>query len=379
VALPEARLLTFAPEEYEDRQEGLREAMDLHGLDAVVLTSARNMTYYAGQAPAGTGGPAGGLVVTRGGSVLITGPQSGARGRRRGHGEVLVCDGARRDAFWRAAARVAGTGKAIGCEADHLTLMQSELLNAHLKPKRGVDVALAAMQQRMVKSEAELDLLRRLAAIAGLGLAEMRGASEDGARECDIAWAGRAAMEREILRVFPDAEAQGSLALAQSGPNSDGLAAPVTARRLKRGDVLGLTAAPMLGGYGAALKRTLVLAGAAGAAAVHLDGLAAFHREAAALVRPGAGCGQIAEAMGALAAGHGLPVQLGGGLPGEPLLALDPGNETVLEAGMVVALAPMLVVPQGKPGAGGYGLQDLFAVTETGAERLGGAAPGVGG
>ncbi|PTE19423.1 creatininase, partial [Cereibacter changlensis JA139] len=40
--------LPFEPEEYEARLEGLRDLMEMHELDAVVLTSMHNVAYYSG-------------------------------------------------------------------------------------------------------------------------------------------------------------------------------------------------------------------------------------------------------------------------------------------------------------------------------------------
>ena len=94
----------------------------------------------------------------------------------------------------------------IGCEADHLTLVQSEKLNFFLKPKRGVDISPGTMLQRLTKSQAELDLIRHGAAVADLGGFAIRDAIREGLREIDVAMAGRDAMELEIARRFPNAE-----------------------------------------------------------------------------------------------------------------------------------------------------------------------------
>jgi creatinase len=36
----------------------------------------------------------------------------------------------------------------------------------------------------------------------------------------------------------------------------------------------------------------------------------------------------------------------------------------VLEPGMVISMEPMLTIPEGMPGAGGYREHDIFVVTE---------------
>ena len=40
--------------------------------------------------------------------------------------------------------------------------------------------------------------------------------------------------------------------------------------------------------------------------------------------------------------------------------------ETVLEPGMVVSMEPMIVLPEGQPGAGGYREHDILVITEDG-------------
>jgi len=51
-------------------------------------------------------------------------------------------------------------------------------------------------------------------------------------------------------------------------------------------------------------------------------------------------------------------------------LELREDIETVLQPGMVVSMEPMLMLPQGLPGAGGYREHDILVVTETGSENI---------
>ena len=44
--------------------------------------------------------------------------------------------------------------------------------------------------------------------------------------------------------------------------------------------------------------------------------------------------------------------------------------DTVLEPRMVVSMEPMLTIPEGMPGAGGYREHDILVVTAEGAENL---------
>jgi creatinase len=48
----------------------------------------------------------------------------------------------------------------------------------------------------------------------------------------------------------------------------------------------------------------------------------------------------------------------------EAALELREDIDTVLEPGMVISMEPMLTIPEGSPGAGGYREHDIFVVTE---------------
>ena len=51
-------------------------------------------------------------------------------------------------------------------------------------------------------------------------------------------------------------------------------------------------------------------------------------------------------------------------------LELREDIETVLEPGMVVSMEPMITIPEGRDGAGGYREHDILFVTEEGAEDV---------
>ena len=44
--------------------------------------------------------------------------------------------------------------------------------------------------------------------------------------------------------------------------------------------------------------------------------------------------------------------------------------DTVLVAGMVVSMEPMVMIPEGEAGAGGYREHDILVLTDTGADNL---------
>ena len=44
--------------------------------------------------------------------------------------------------------------------------------------------------------------------------------------------------------------------------------------------------------------------------------------------------------------------------------------ETVLEPGMVVSMEPMIAIPAGQPGSGGYREHDILIIGDDGAENI---------
>ncbi|OZA10479.1 MAG: creatininase, partial [Rhodobacterales bacterium 17-64-5] len=127
------RVLPFEAAEYDARLDGLRDLMEMQGIDACVFTSMHSIAYYSGFLYCSFGRPYG-LVVTPTQSVTISAGIDAGQPWRRCHGDNLTYTDWARDNYWRAVASVTGEGRVIGCEADHLTLVQSEKLAAFLKP-----------------------------------------------------------------------------------------------------------------------------------------------------------------------------------------------------------------------------------------------------
>jgi len=374
------RILPFAAEEYDARLEGLRDLMELHGIDACVFTSMHNIAYYSGFLYCSFGRPYG-LVVTPTQSVTISAGIDAGQPWRRCHGDNITYTDWQRDNYWRAILSVTGEGRVIGCEADHLTMVQSEKLNAFLKPKRGVDVSAGTMRQRMTKSQAELDIIRHGAGVADVGGFAIREAVREGARELDVAMAGRNAMELEIAKRFPDAEYRDTWVWFQSGINTDGAHNPVTSRILQRGDILSLNTFPMISGYYTALERTMFVQEADPASRRIWDINVAAHEYGMSLLVPGAKCSEVTAKLNTFfeehqvlqyrtfGYGHSFGV-LSHYYGREAGLELREDIDTVLEPGMVISMEPMLTIPEGQPGAGGYREHDILIITEDGNEDI---------
>lgn len=372
--------LPFSEAEYDTRLAGLRRIMAAHDLPAVLLTSMHNVAYYTGFLYCSFGRPYG-CVVTPDACTTISANIDGGQPWRRSHCDNVIYTDWQRGNFWRAVASLTRGVRRIGVEEDHLTIAARDLLQQAVPAADLVDIAPAAMAARMIKSPEEIALIRDGARIADLGGDAVRAAIREGAREIDIAMAGRDAMEAEIARAHPDSELRDTWTWFQSGPNTDGAHNSVTTRALHRGDILSLNTFPMISGYYTALERTLFL-GEPDADSLRLwRANVAAHELGLSLIKPGVSCAAICaeinrfladqELLGYRSFGYGHSFGLLSHYYGrEAGLELREDVDTVLEPGMVVSMEPMLWVPEGTPGAGGYREHDILIVTVDGAENI---------
>jgi len=372
--------LPFSQGEYDARLAGLRALMAAQGVEAAVLTSMHNIAYYSGFLYCSFGRPYG-FVVTADKAVTISAGIDGGQPWRRSAFDSLTYTDWQRDNYWRAVRSVSGAGKVVGYEGDHLNLQGFDRLKGFLEPSKTVDLAGATMRQRMGKSPAEIALIREGARVADIGGYAVRDAIRTGAREIDVAMAGRDAMEIEIARAFPDSEMRDSWVWFQSGLNTDGAHNPVTMRALEQGDILSLNTFPMISGYYTALERTLFLGEPDAASLAIWQANVGAHELGLSLIKPGATCSGITHAINDFFAardllqyrsfgyGHSFGI-LSHYYGREAGLELREDIDTVLEPGMVVSMEPMLTLPAGMPGAGGYREHDILIVTEDGAENI---------
>ncbi len=372
--------LPFAQAEYDQRIAGLRAIMARHDLDAVLLTSMQNIAYYSGFLYCSFGRPYG-LVVTHDTCTTVSANIDGGQPWRRAHCDNVIYTDWERNNYWRAVAALAGTGRRIGVEGDHLTLAARATLDAFLNTPEVIDIAPDTMRSRMVKSPAEIALITEGARVADVGGYAIRDAIRAGAREIDVAMAGRDAMELEIARSFPDSEMRDTWVWFQSGLNTDGAHNPVTMRQLQYGDILSLNTFPMISAYYTALERTLFL-GEPDAESLRIwNANVAAHELGLSLIKPGISCAQICDEINRLFTqenllqyrsfgyGHSFGI-LSHYYGREAGLELREDIDTVLEPGMVVSIEPMLWIPEGTAGAGGYREHDILVVTEDGATNI---------
>jgi creatinase len=372
--------LPFSAAEYERRLTALRQLMSGKGLRAVLLTSMHNVAYYSGFLYCSFGRPYA-CIVTETGCTTISANIDLGQPWRRSYGDNLIYTDWKRDNYWRAVNHVLPQTDLVGIEDDHLTLaarQKMESLNSHLQAE---DISNDIMTLRMIKSAEEIALIKGGARIADIGGAAVRDSIQAGAREIDVAMAGRDAMELAISRNYPDSEIRDTWVWFQSGINTDGAHNPVTTRQLESGDILSLNTFPMISGYYTALERTLFLEKVDPASLKIWQANVEAHELGLSLIKPGARCSDICAEINAHFAaldllqyrtfgyGHSFGV-LSHYYGREAGLELREDIDTVLEPNMVVSMEPMLTIPEGQPGAGGYREHDILVLTGNGSENI---------
>lgn len=371
---------TFSAAEMSRRQQAIRAHMASAGIDAALFTSYHNINYYADFLYCQFGRRYGLVIDHDKATTISAGIDGGQPWRRTAGGNVTYTDW-QKDNYFHAVRQLVGAARRIGIEFDHVSVELLALLKSEFPGVDFVDIAAPAMRLRMIKSAEEIAHITEMARIADLGGAACVEAVAVGVPEHEVALHSTAAMVREIARTWPQAELLDTWTWFQSGLNTDGAHNPVTSRRIERGDILSLNCFPMVAGYYVALERTLF---AEEASDEHLRLWrinCEVHDRGKELLVPGNRCSDIARELNEIYAGHGLLQYRSFGYGHsfgvlchyygrEAGLELREDCDTVLEPGMVVSMEPMITIPEGMPGAGGYREHDILVIEDGGNRNI---------
>lgn len=371
---------TFSATEMQRRQDGLRKILVDMKLDAAVLTSYHNINYYSdfmfcyfGRKYA--------FVVTDKRAVSISAGIDAGQPWRRTFGDNVTYTDWRKDNYYFALQQELKGAKRVGIEFDHVSLEFNQALKDAFPGVEFVDIGQATMWMRTIKSAEEIALIKEGAKTADVGGYAIRDAIKENVPEYEVALAGTQAMVRHIAKTFPHAELMDTWVWFQSGINTDGAHNPVTSRKVQKGDILSLNTFPMISGYYTALERTLFLDHASDAHLKIWEVNCEVHRRGLEILRPGKRCGDVAQELNDIYRSHGLLGYRSFGYGHsfgvlshyygrEAGVELREDINTVLQPGMVVSMEPMLTLPEGMPGAGGYREHDILVLTENGAENI---------
>lgn len=371
---------TFSAAEMSRRQDGLRKILVELKLDGAILTSYHNICYfsdflycYFGRRYA--------FVVTAEKAVSVSAGIDAGQPWRRTFGDNITYTDWQRDNYFYALQQQLPGVKRLGIEFDQVNLELRKLLQDAFPGVEFVDIGAPTMWLRTIKSAEEIALIKEGARTADIGGEAIREAIREGIPEYEVAIAGTQSMVRHIAKTFPHVELMDTWVWFQSGINTDGAHNPVTSRKVEKGDILSLNCFPMIAGYYTALERTLFLDHASDEHLRIWEINCQVHRRGLELLKPGARCGDVATELNDIYRSHNLLGYRSFGYGHsfgvlshyygrEAGVELREDINTVLQPGMVVSMEPMVTLPEGIPGAGGYREHDILVITEDGSENI---------
>ena len=363
-------------------------AMEAAGLDALLVFKDENVRYLTGLRPqliAGKSGSLNGALFVPGRAPVLlcsSGDADRAQATMPWVGEVVpipileerglvdhVVSTVLRDLLARTGLLSARVGLDLATQALH------ESLRAALGDLRLVDGDPAMQWARRIKGPDELLLIEEATAIAEAVTQTAIDAVGVGVRECEVAG--------EAMRTLYRLGGEYSHVTSPFVASGENMAPPqrlATDKLIRSGDLVFIDIGAMANGYYGDMGRTVVCQEPSRRQQEIFTAVHAGLSAGIAAMRPGATNKEVAEAIRAAAAEHGLGDRflnlfighgVGMGSNEPPYIGeIFPGAEEVaLEPGMVFALEPLIWVPDVR-GGGGVRIEDMVTVTERGARVI---------
>ena len=363
--------------ELEDRVSRMQQAMAALNMDAVLVTTEKNLRYFTGFTHQAF------IILTRPWFAIIPGhgqpiaviPESGVGAmaltghvgkvhtwpspRPHDEGVSLLAATVRDSGFVKIGAEL-GPESRIGMPVADFTRL-TELI----KPTVVEDASTVIHRARMVKSSAEIAEIREVAAIATFAFGQVPEAIRMGMTERDVFRAiARAAIDKGVdsIDYLPVASGHGGYTNVMNGP---------TDKVLSVGTIVYADTGLVRNGYYCDINRNWSV----GPVDQHVDTAHRALYEAVsvgiAAVRPGRKVSEIWQAMATHLSKYGEVFRNsrmghGFGLDYTEPPSITPDDATILEPGMVLAIEPGLMMGEGKM----LIHEENVAVTSTGAELL---------
>lgn len=382
--------LIISESEYRRRIEAVRKVLQRRRLDALYLTNATSIFYLTGYSFISTERPAA-LVIPLDGKTTFMGPllEKDHVPLKTGLIEevktYLDYPGEKHpiEHFAEFLKEMGLAKKRIGIDnkagAAGMWGYKGPPITRKLPEAKFVDMADLVPKMRLVKSPAEVALIRESAKWANLAVALLQEYTTEGAWDVEVALAASLdassimkktlGVDFEPLRnIFPvSAGFRGQIGEMSAIPHAIG-----TKRKIRNGDVIIAEAGVEIGGYSCELERTMIVGKPSAKQKRYFKVMTKAQEAAIQKIKEGVECGEVDKASMAVFkkaglihlvkhhTGHGL------GLEGHEPPWLDMGNKERLKAGMVVSCEPGIY----EVGFAGFRHSDTVLVTKEGCELI---------
>jgi Xaa-Pro aminopeptidase len=347
---------------YADRLQELQNRLAITRFDALLVSHLPNIRYLCGFT-----GSSGFLLVTESGHVFFTDVRYDTQARAEVKGAKVVI--ARSAVLTAVAERIAGLRgrKAIGIEADHLTVSEQSRVGDLLPSRMRIKNARGLVERlRMVKDAEELVHIRTAVNLGAKLFDRALEVIRPGVKENEVAaemeYAARRAGAEQMS--FPTIIASGARSALPHGRASD--------QAIKPGGFVVCDFGVILAGYCSDQTRAVWVGAASTDARAVYEGVREAQQAAVAAVRPGARVSEVDEAARKVlrkcglaryfthSTGHGVGLEI----HEAPRVAA--GQKDVLRPGVVITIEPGVYFP----GKWGVRIEDMVAVTAGGCEVL---------
>ncbi|MFZ0807396.1 MAG: Xaa-Pro peptidase family protein [Candidatus Sulfotelmatobacter sp.] len=347
------------------RQNILREHLATTRFDGLLISHLPNLRYLCGFT-----GSAGTLLVEGSGSVFFTDVRYDTQAHEEVQAAKVVI--ARKSIFEALAdllrsRRKRARGWDVGIEAEHFTIAEKKRL-AKLLPAgvRLKDAPPIVERERMIKDDAELDLIRAAVALGATLFDRALKVLRPGVKEVDVA------AEMELAARRAGAEGMSFPTIIASGPRSALPHGRASEQAIAPGGFVVCDFGVILEGYCSDQTRTVWVGPRSENARSAYEAVREAQQAALEAVKPGVTAGEVDEAARKVlrkaelgkffthSTGHGVGLEIH-----EPPRVAS-GHKTVLKPGMVITIEPGVYFP----GKWGVRIEDMVAVTESGCEVL---------
>ncbi|PSL43184.1 Xaa-Pro aminopeptidase [Salsuginibacillus halophilus] len=342
-----------------NRLEKIRQKMNEHALDALVIESSANRRYVSGFT-----GTSGAALITREEAVLVTDFRYTSQAEAQCEGFTVEKQAGGLAEAVGEAVKQRGI-QTLGFEKEAVTYAQFEAyqtyIQAELKPVAGIVESV-----RMIKTDEELAVLKDAAAIADRAFEHIQSFIRPGVEEIEIS------NELEFFMRRQGAVSSSFDIIVASGYRSALPHGVASTKQIEKGELVTLDFGAYYNGYCSDITRTFAVGEPSEELRRIYDTVHAAQVKALEHLKPGmTGVEADAVARDYIQAegygpyfGHGLGHGLGMEVHEGP--RLSPKGSQTLEEGMVVTVEPGIYVE----GTGGTRIEDDVVITKDGCSRL---------